>query len=84
MTKHTFIWDDKERMFEGDPNALQGLWEDMDHQRLRHDRWWATYNAALTGLVGLRETDTADYMLARGDARAIANAEHGPLTKKET
>jgi hypothetical protein len=47
----------------------------------RVDRWWATYNAALTGLLANPQSGT-NWGLCHDNAHRVANHAHGALEAK--
>jgi hypothetical protein len=87
-------WTDEEvkRLLDGaDPNAytanvLGGLFGVSAESILalsmvdpKHaDRWWATYNAALTGLLAAHQTPVSE---SNDRAVDLSNHAHGPLVK---
>ena len=61
-----------------DPEVARML---AHYHRLRNDRWHATYNAALAGLLaGKNET----YQDSANIAEQLANARHGALDPEPT
>lgn len=64
--------------------GLRGPDDPIVHAYRAHcDRWWATYNAALTGLCAKRSLrdDPLHHEISM-DARIMADIAHGPLEPK--
>lgn len=79
-------YDDETRAITAVGLKVGEIWNVIAGEQERQNRWWATYNAALTGLLANSSSDdgSAEYNDGcRRAARRMADAEHGPLSPKK-
>ena len=55
--KHIFEYDEETQSINARGDVLNSIWKLIGGEAMRRDRWWATYNAVLQGMLAAKRPE---------------------------